>query len=206
MKLQLSLPAGINLITAYGDGFVEVNRERRTASLILLPDHQADWPVARFEDLAAGALAGLVELRPSLVLLGTGRRHRFPHPDLYRDLDGSRAAVSELGLVGLYVWLLLIYSSFRDMAIVQKYARGTEFATYAELMQLSLVGFFVSAFFLSRTYNEVLYIIIAVCTLLSYYARDRFGYSQHLFPMRLLMQTLVFMIGLIAAIKVLVMI
>ncbi len=73
-------------------------------------------------------------------------------------------------------------------------------------MQLSLAGFFVSAFFLSRTYNEVLYIIIAVCTLISYYARDRFGYSQHLFPVRLLMQTFVFMIGLIAAIKVLVMI
>ncbi|NTV93888.1 MAG: Xcc1710-like domain-containing protein [Thiobacillus sp.] len=86
MKLQLSHPAGINLITAYGDGFVEINRERRSTSLILLPDHLADWPVARFDDLAAGSLAGLVELRPSLVLLGTGRRHRFPRPDLYRDL------------------------------------------------------------------------------------------------------------------------
>ncbi len=138
-------------------------------------------------------------------ILGVGFHNFTEHHHLTAH-NSVVLCMSELGLVGLYVWLLLIYSSFRDMAIVQKYAKGTEFATYAELMQLSLVGFFVSAFFLSRTYNEVLYIIIAVCTLLSYYARDRFGYSQHLFPMRLLMQTLVFMIGLIAAIKVLVMI
>ncbi|MCU0639707.1 MAG: O-antigen ligase family protein, partial [Candidatus Krumholzibacteria bacterium] len=137
-------------------------------------------------------------------ILGVGFHNFTEHHHLTAH-NSVVLCMSELGLVGLYVWLLLIYSSFRDMAIVQKYARGTEFATYAELMQLSLAGFFVSAFFLSRTYNEVLYIIIAVCTLLSYYARDRFGYSQHLFPVRLLIQTLVFMIGLIAAIKVLVM-
>lgn len=86
MKLQLSLPAGINLITGYGDGYVEVNRVRRSTSLILLPDQLADWPVTDFGELAAGALAALVPMRPSLVLLGTGQRHRFPHPDLYRDL------------------------------------------------------------------------------------------------------------------------
>lgn len=138
-------------------------------------------------------------------ILGVGYHNFTEHHHLTAH-NSVVLCMSELGLVGLYVWLLLIYSSFRDMAIVQRYARGTEFAVYAELMQLSLAGFFVSAFFLSRTYNEVLYIIIAVCTLLSYYARDRFGYSQHLFPMRLLLQTLVLMIGLIAAIKVLVMI
>jgi len=138
-------------------------------------------------------------------ILGVGFHNFTEHHHLTAH-NSVVLCMSELGLVGLYVWLLLIYSSFREMAIVQRYARGTGFATYAELMQLSLAGFFVSAFFLSRTYNEVLYIIIAVCTLLSYHARDRFGYSQHLFPARLLMQTLVLMIGLIAAIKVLVMI
>jgi uncharacterized protein len=86
MKLQLSQPAGINLVTGHGDGYVEVNRERRAGSLILLPDRVIDWPIAGFDDLARMHLAGLPELRPALVLLGTGRKHRFPHPDLYRDL------------------------------------------------------------------------------------------------------------------------
>ncbi len=138
-------------------------------------------------------------------VLGVGY-HNFTE---YHHLTAHNSVVlcmSELGLIGLYVWLMMIVSSFREMALVQKYARGTEFAVYAEVMQLSLVGFFVSAFFLSRTYDEVLYIIIAICTLLSFFARDRFGYNQRFFPVRLLLQTLVFMIGLIAAIKVLVII
>lgn len=86
MKLHLSNPVGINLITAYGEGFVEVNRERRERSLFLLPDQLADWPVASFDELAQEHLAMLVEYRPALILLGSGRRHRFPHPNLYRDL------------------------------------------------------------------------------------------------------------------------
>lgn len=86
MKLHLANPTGINLITAYGDAFVEVNRERRSSSLILLPDALADWPVASFDGLGHDQLDHLVAYRPALVLLGTGRRHRFPHPDLYRAL------------------------------------------------------------------------------------------------------------------------
>jgi len=86
MKLHLATPSGINLITAYDDASVEVNRERHTTGLILLPDKLLDWPVASFDELTREHLAALVEYRPALVLLGTGRRHRFPHPDLYRDL------------------------------------------------------------------------------------------------------------------------
>ena len=86
MKLHLSSSAGINLITAYGDDFVAVDRERHTSSLILLPETLTDWPVAAFDQLSRERLAMLVDYRPTLVLLGTGRQHRFPHPDLYRDL------------------------------------------------------------------------------------------------------------------------
>ena len=86
MKLHPANPTGINVITAYGDGFVEVNRERRSTSLILLPDYLADWPVPDFDALGREHLALLLAYRPALVLLGSGRRHRFPHPDLYRDL------------------------------------------------------------------------------------------------------------------------
>jgi len=78
------------MITAYGDAFVEVNRERRQASLILLPETLADWPVRSFDELAREHLAMLVEYRPALILLGTGSRHRFPHPDLVPRPDRRR--------------------------------------------------------------------------------------------------------------------
>lgn len=86
MKLHLTNPAGINFVTALGDGFVEVNRERRHGSMILLPDALLDWPVTAFDALTRAHLGALVEHRPALVILGTGDRHRFPHPSLYRDL------------------------------------------------------------------------------------------------------------------------
>lgn len=97
MKLHLSDSAGINLITAYGDDFVEVNRDRRAASLILLPEALIAWPVRRFDELGREHLAMLVEHRPALVLLGTGRRHRFPHPDLYRDLIEAGIGLEHMG-------------------------------------------------------------------------------------------------------------
>ncbi|MBU8920716.1 MAG: hypothetical protein KOO63_02540, partial [Bacteroidales bacterium] len=107
---------------------------------------------------------------------------------------------------GLYIWLLLIVSSFREMILVQKKAVEGAYAEYAEVMQLSLTGFFVSAFFLSRTYNEVLFILIALSTLISVFSRKRFDYKVHLLDSSLLISTLVFMVLLIVVIKILVMI
>ncbi len=86
MKLHLAHASGINLITAYGDDYVAVNHEARQASLILMPDRLLDWPVTSFASLTHDHLDALAELRPSLVLLGTGSQHRFPHPNLYRAL------------------------------------------------------------------------------------------------------------------------
>jgi uncharacterized protein len=87
MKLHLSTASGVRLITAYGDGYVEVDARRYEASLIILPERViADWPVPAFADLASRHLGALVEYRPEIVLLGTGRRHRFPAPALLAEL------------------------------------------------------------------------------------------------------------------------
>lgn len=136
-------------------------------------------------------------------VLGIGY-HNFTE---YHHLTAHNSVVlcmSELGLAGLYVWLLLIVSSFREMILVQKYGRDTSFAHFGEVLQISISGFFVSAFFLSRAYNEVLYIILGLCTLLSLFSRQRFDYKFPLFSRSLLLSTLVFMIGLIVLIKILV--
>lgn len=86
MKLHLANSAGIKLITGHGEGFVEINHKRRARSLILLPDVELEWDIVTFEQLAPEHLASLTAHRPNLVILGTGRQHRFPHPRLYRDL------------------------------------------------------------------------------------------------------------------------
>ena len=89
MKLHASAAAGRNVFTAYGADFVAVNGERRTASVVVLPDRVLDWPVASFESLGAAHFAQLAALGAELVLLGTGARLRFPAPALTAPLAAA---------------------------------------------------------------------------------------------------------------------
>jgi putative inorganic carbon (HCO3(-)) transporter len=72
---------------------------------------------------------------------------------------------SELGLFGLYVWLMLIVVSMRNLFFMSTEARNsqmTSFALLGDSLLFAFVAFITSAFFLSRTYNELLYILIGL--------------------------------------------
>jgi uncharacterized protein len=91
VKLHASAPTHLNTFTGYGEGFVQLNGERRESSLLVLPERVMDWPPASFEALAEAHFALIAELRPEVVLLGTGARLRFPHPRLTAPL--ARAGI-----------------------------------------------------------------------------------------------------------------
>lgn len=94
MKLHLTQPEGQNLITSYGAGYLEINRVRYEHSLIVLPDRIIkDWNVADFDSLTAENFEKLVELKPEVVLLGTGLKHRFIHPKLTKALTDAGISV-----------------------------------------------------------------------------------------------------------------
>ena len=82
MKLHLSNPSGVNSITAYGEGYVEINHRRHTTSLVVTPQalHLEGWAGLGFEQLAEDHFARLAQLKPEMVLLGTGAKLRFPAP------------------------------------------------------------------------------------------------------------------------------
>jgi uncharacterized protein len=83
LKLHADAPTRLNTVTGYGPGFIEVNKSRHTGHLLLMPDAPAaPWQPAGFDELTAEHFAALLEHRPDVVLLGTGRRQRFPHPRL----------------------------------------------------------------------------------------------------------------------------
>lgn len=87
MKLHLTQAPGSKLITGCGEGWVEVNEQRHVQSLIVLPGLLlTDWGATSFDLLQAGHFERLAELKPELVLLGTGATHRFVHPSLCRPL------------------------------------------------------------------------------------------------------------------------
>lgn len=91
MKLHSDPASALNTVTAYGAGYVEVNRVRFDHAVVFGPEGDvAAWPVAAFEDVDAAALERVVSpaapSRPEVVLIGTGARQRFLPPALLRPL------------------------------------------------------------------------------------------------------------------------
>ena len=90
MKLHADTPTAQNTVTAYGPGFVEINRLRHTTHVLVTPDQVEPWPVISFDALDTSDFERLRDLRSEVVLLGTGERQRFPHPSLTRPLTDAR--------------------------------------------------------------------------------------------------------------------
>jgi uncharacterized protein len=90
LKLHADAPTALNTVTAYGPGFIEINKVRHASAVLLTPDRVEPWAVASFEALDAGDLERLCALEPEVALLGTGSRQRFLHPRLLRALSESR--------------------------------------------------------------------------------------------------------------------
>ena len=79
MQLSLERPDyAFFLRGADGNGAL-VNERKLTASFVLAPDTLLeDWPVRDAAAMTPGDLAPLLDLKPELVLLGTGARQVFP--------------------------------------------------------------------------------------------------------------------------------
>jgi O-antigen ligase len=69
-------------------------------------------------------------------------------------------AFAELGIVGYLVWVALLYVTFKTFTIIQK--NDPRLASYAFGLQAGLVGFGAAAFFLSRTYILLPYLLVAL--------------------------------------------
>jgi uncharacterized protein len=98
VKLHASAPTHRHSFTGYGEGYVMVNGARHEASLLVMPERIEPWPVAGFESLAEAHFALIVELKPEVVLLGTGSRLRFPHPRLTAALTRARIGLEVMDL------------------------------------------------------------------------------------------------------------
>ena len=79
MKFEREQAAGRNLFTGYGEGYVEVNRVRFQESVVVTGERIVkDWPIGSVDELQADHLAAIIELKPAIVLLGTGAKFQFP--------------------------------------------------------------------------------------------------------------------------------
>lgn len=87
MKLHLTTAEKQNLITGYGDDFIAINQQRYLTNMIVMPDQiLLDWSENTLQTLSTEHFDVLCQIKPEVVLLGTGVKHQFLHPKLYQTL------------------------------------------------------------------------------------------------------------------------
>jgi uncharacterized protein len=79
MKFTLEASSRVNLIRAYSAQEILIGEHRLHASCIVTADTLiSEWEPANFAQLTAAHLEAVLELKPEVVLLGTGPTQRFP--------------------------------------------------------------------------------------------------------------------------------
>ncbi len=123
MKFHLEDAGGKNTFTGYGEGYVEVNRARHAASLVVTGDRLVtDWPATAVTSLAPDHMAAIVELKPEIVLIGTGARLTFP----------DRALLAPLYRAGIGVEIMDTPAACRTYNILLGEGRGVLAAVIVE--------------------------------------------------------------------------
>ncbi|AGG33954.1 hypothetical protein D521_1386 [beta proteobacterium CB] len=91
MKLQSDPHSGANTITGYGDGYIEINKIPYSHAVLLSSDGEIlEWAVKSFEELSPADFTQMATLKPELIIIGTGKRQRFPKPELLKTLIDAK--------------------------------------------------------------------------------------------------------------------
>jgi uncharacterized protein len=78
MRLHVDTNPNANTITAYGPGYLDINKVRHDYAVTFGSTGEVErWPVTSVEDIDADALAQAAKDAPEVLLLGTGARQRF---------------------------------------------------------------------------------------------------------------------------------
>lgn len=83
MELTLHKPGDHNFIRSAGpDGIRVVDTLYRNSLVLSAGALREDWTVESLSDLTVEKLEPVFELKPEVVLLGTGSRQAFPSPEI----------------------------------------------------------------------------------------------------------------------------
>lgn len=91
MKFTLEGNPNANLIRSYSSDEIRVGEHSIRSSCIIMADALiTNWAPATLDDLTVNHLEPILELRPELVVLGTGARQRFA-PAAIREVFAKRS-------------------------------------------------------------------------------------------------------------------
>ncbi len=94
MTLQLHINPDQYLFTGHGKGYVSINGKRYQHPLVVLAGEvRTDWTATDFASLDATHFEYFLELKPDVLLFGTGAKQEFARPELYRGLIEARIGI-----------------------------------------------------------------------------------------------------------------
>lgn len=97
MKFQPDRLEGVNLVTRHEPGRVWIGEQLHTVG-VLIPWRGSvrQWKPSEFDALASDDFEAVLELRPEVVIFGSGPRLRFASPSLYRPLIERRIGIETM--------------------------------------------------------------------------------------------------------------
>jgi uncharacterized protein len=82
------------LFTEHGEGYVSVNGQRYQRPVVVMPGEvRTDWAATDFSSLIETHFDYFLLLKPEVLLLGTGAKQQFAHPNLYRELIRAKIGI-----------------------------------------------------------------------------------------------------------------
>jgi len=97
VKLQAERTEGTNAIARHSaEGVIVNGQEHRDSVVVPWQGSVQPWPVARFEALTEAHFAALVQLKPELVIFGSGARLRFARPAILRPLIDAHIGIETM--------------------------------------------------------------------------------------------------------------
>lgn len=94
MKLHTTSTQQYQTVTGYEENWVEINAIKFSHSLLVMPEQApVRWNVAAFSSLTIEHFSEIESLEPDVVILGTGNRQHFIHPQLIANLTLRRIGV-----------------------------------------------------------------------------------------------------------------
>ena len=117
MKLQLDLnDANTYQIQRFDLNSVTINDKVYSHNLIIMPNYLNEWLVESFESLEARDFEQIRALNPEVVLLGTGRKIRFPSSELLIALINAGIGVEVMDTAAAIRTYLVLATEGRKVA------------------------------------------------------------------------------------------
>lgn len=123
VKLHLDPITGSNAISGYGAGFIALNGQKINHPVIVMPGKIFNpWPLESLSTPPSVALlrienfAPLLDLKPELVLFGSGATFRFPHRDILAAFAEARIGFEIMDTPAACRTYNVLMSEGRDIA------------------------------------------------------------------------------------------